>query len=70
MTVTNKLEDIAINVYMFILLFMLLMMAGAFVFMTVQEFSDAPVQSKCVEHTKARIYEWDGTTQMMYDENC
>lgn len=35
-----------------------------------EEFSDAPIQSKCVEQTKARIYEWDGTTQMMYDESC
>jgi hypothetical protein len=38
--------------------------------MAYEGFSDAPVQSKCVEDTKARIYEWDGTTQMMYDENC
>ena len=31
---------------------------------------DSSVKSKCVEQTKARIYQWDGSTMMMYDENC
>lgn len=69
MTVT-KIEDAIFNfvgVCMGIAMLAIAVMIGCLVYL---EFSDAPAQSKCVEQTKARIYEWDGTTQMMYDENC